>query len=566
MLFCPDRLPLAVLSLFVLLALSAAPAFAGQQKARVWVADSLSKILPVTPAPAQSPEAISIDAARNEYESAQVVVTAGDQAAKVTVQIDPVTGPGGPKPRVQAAFLGFVPVKIGTKDTPPEHLVTAPPADIPDPILSKKSVECAPGKNQPVWLTVYVPKGAAPGKYSSAVHVFCGDERFSVPVSIRVRDVLLPDERTLSITNWFSIHNVAGGDGPELWSEAFWKNLEGYAAVMASHRQNVVITPIFDLITATEDAGGRLTFDFSRLDRWVALFEKAGALDIIEGGHLGGRGDWEAKDFDVHRVRTTLPDGKVKDWGKPKGTSPEQREFLSQFLPALQAHLEKTGWLDRYVQHIADEPIPANAASYNTLAGMVREFAPKLKTIDATMCREVAGSVDIWVPQPPEIDQNMDFFDGRRKLGDQLWFYTCLAPRGRYMNRFIDYHLLSTRLLHWMNFKYSMPGYLHWGFNYWQGEPFTLLEPNWGGDTHLPPGDSHLVYPSARGLLLSIRLEAMRDGIEDYELLRLLSRSKDADARQICDSVVRSMTDYTLDPSEFRKARARILDALEKAH
>ena len=74
------------------------------------------------------------------------------------------------------------------------------------------------------------------------------------------------------------------------------------------------------------------------------------------------------------------------------------------------------------------------------------------------------------------------------------------------------------------------------------------------------------MYPSPRGLLLSIRLEAMRDGIEDYELLRLLSRSKDADARQICDSVVRSMTDYTLDPSEFRKARARILDALEKAH
>ena len=55
MLFCPDRLPLAILSLFVLLALSAAPAFAGQQKARVWVADSLTKILPVMPAPAQSP-------------------------------------------------------------------------------------------------------------------------------------------------------------------------------------------------------------------------------------------------------------------------------------------------------------------------------------------------------------------------------------------------------------------------------------------------------------------------------------------------------------------------------
>ena len=33
-------------------------------------------------------------------------------------------------------------------------------------------------------------------------------------------------------------------------------------------------------------------------------------------------------------------------------------------------------------------------------------------------------------------------------------------------------------------------------------------------------------------------------------------------ARAICDSIVRSFTDYTLDPTQFRKARMRIVEAL----
>ena len=32
-----------------------------------------------------------------------------------------------------------------------------------------------------------------------------------------------------------------------------------------------------------------MTYDFSRLDRWVEIFASAGAAQIIEGGHLLGR-------------------------------------------------------------------------------------------------------------------------------------------------------------------------------------------------------------------------------------------------------------------------------------
>lgn len=529
----------------------------------VWVADPLLKILPGTPVPDKALTRVSVDAVRNEYESAQIVVSAREDIKISAVRPGKLEGPSKIVPRVEANIAGFVPVGRGTTDTPPEHLAIKAPADIPDPLLEARSSAVGAGKSQPIWLTVHVSKRTPPGEYRGAIDVQTSAGSASVPMTVKVHPVTLPDERTLFVTNWFNTGNIASAHKLDKWSEPYWMMLGAYARVMADHRQNVVITPISELIKARDDGNGNLTFDFSMFDRWVTLFEKAGAIGTIEGGHLGTRSDWEAKDFDAILPAVLNPDGSVRPRHGIKVTDMVMRDFLARFLPALQKHLEEKGWLDNYVQHLADEPIPANAESYKKLSSYVREYAPKIRIIDASMCTEIAGAIDIWVPQPPEYEAKQQFFAERRKAGDEIWFYTCLSPKGRYMNRFIDYPLIDTRLLHWVNFKYGLTGYLHWGFNYWQGEPFTYLEPNWGGNTYLPPGDSHIVYPGKYGPLSSVRLEAMRDGIEDYELLKLLEKRDAREARKICDSVVRSLTDYALDPSEFRKARQRLIKALE---
>lgn len=531
---------------------------------QVRVVDPLVKVLPNTEVSAQHAGSVKVEMVRNEYESAQLVITTSTDIDNLTVSVSDLEGASRVVPRAEARFLGFVPVKGGTPDTPEEHLVAKPPADIPDPILESRAIGVKAGRNQPVWLTIYAPKRCKPGTYVGNVRVASESGAISVPLEVTVHPVTLPDDRTLFLTNWFSTGNVAGGHGLQKWTEPYWKMLEAYARVMAEHRQNVIITPIMELIKGRDDGKGNLTFDFSLFDRWVELFKKAGVIGYIEGGHLGGRSEWEAKDFNASWPEIIGPDGKVKPNPSVTVTSDEERHFLSQFLPALQKHLDEKGWTDVYFQHLCDEPIPPNAESYKKLSAMVREFAPKLRIIDASMCTEIAGALDIWVPQPPEYEAKQTFFEERKKAGDDVWFYTCLSPKGKYMNRFIDYPLIETRLLHWMNFKYDLSGYLHWGFNYWQGDPFTVLEPGWGGGTYLPPGDSHIVYPGKRGPMSSIRLEALRDGVEDYELLRLLAKKDESKAREICDSVVRTMTDYTLEPSEFRKARMRLIKALEQ--
>ncbi len=532
----------------------------------VWVADPLTKIFQYTPPPAYPPDHIYIRAARNEYESGQIVVTATSTVTSLTVGVSPIAGPGSVKPQVSWNFVGFVPVEHGTPYTPSDHLIAIAPDNFPDPLLEFSSVSVQAGRNQPIWITVRVPANTRPGTYTGTITLTGDGAQATVPLIIEVSPAMLPNYRTLNFSNWFNIETIADYHGLTQWSERYWNMLATYAQFMANYRMNTIRSQINRLIICHDDGTGHYTFDFSRFDRWVELFQSVGAIGTIEGGHLCGRLSWEGSNYYVWYPPVYNPDGTRKTMPTTVATSAQARSFYSQLLPALRDHLRQKGWLDRYIQHVGDEPISQSAASYRGVAAIVREYAPEFKIIDAVQTTNLIGAIDILVPQSHEYNDNALFYESRKSAGEQVWFYTCLTPKGQYMNRFLDYPLLDVRLLHWMNFKYGLPGYLHWGFNFWHGDPFTNIEDNWGSTTTAfsPPGDSHIVYKGINGPLSSIRLEALRDGIEDYELLTLLAKQDPVFARQICDAVVRTMTDYVRDPATFRAIRAQILNALAK--
>ena len=93
-----------------------------QQGPRVWAADALVKVQPSTAVPDRASDRVSVETVRGEYENAQAVVTAGSEDLTLTLSTEPMTGPDGPRPRLRAAFLGFVPVRKGTPNTPDTHL------------------------------------------------------------------------------------------------------------------------------------------------------------------------------------------------------------------------------------------------------------------------------------------------------------------------------------------------------------------------------------------------------------------------------------------------------------
>jgi hypothetical protein len=126
--------------------------------------------------------------------------------------------------------------------------------------------------------------------------------------------------------------------------------------------------------------------------------------------------------------------------------------------------------------------------------------------------------------------------------------------------------LIKTRILHWINYRFGIPGYLHWGFDFWRGgdpyEETTSIQLESG--TILPGGDAWIVYPGDSAIHSSIRLEAMRDGIVDYELLKMLEKDHPEVAAELARQVVYRFDYYDIHIGAFREKRRRILEMLSE--
>ncbi|MBS7611800.1 DUF4091 domain-containing protein [Candidatus Bathyarchaeota archaeon] len=537
----------------------------------VWVQDSLTKVFKDSAKPEDAVREVAINAARNEYEAVQIVVRPFEDIDTFRVCATGLRHESNDYmiAKIYLRFVGYVPVKRNTPDSPPEELVRKAPDLFPDPLLEEETVKLRKDENQPIWLTVYIPKDAPAGNYYGEL-LLEGFGEEAVKIYLKVHDVTLPSKRALKLSNFLSPYNISRFHNARLWSEEYWAILKAYAQNMAEHRQSSIITPILEL-TRIYRGNGRLEFDFQLLDRWINLFREAGVIGIIEGGYLAGRpprtveGWWTVQEFLSASYRVLNKDGGLAYVQEPvKVSSPIFEEFISQFMPALQNHLEDIGLLDNYLQHIADEPIDRNAESYKLIVNLVRKYAPKIRIIEASTCKQLVDYINVLVPLLDDYDRNMNFYEERKKKGNGVWFYICLAPTGRYPNRFIDYSLVKVRILHWINFKYGLEGYLHWGYNYWTEKPFEDVENEPHHPFSLPPGDAFIVYPGKSGPLDSIRFEALRDGVEDYEMLKMLVEEKGLDeAIGLCSTAVKNITEYVRTSREFLSIRLKLISELE---
>jgi len=524
-----------------------------------WPVDSLEKVHREAQPRAEA-DRVEVEVCRNEFSSAQVAVRAARPLRELRASVSPLkhdeSGAGGIE--IQPRFVGFVPVKTNTPDTPQEELACTAPCSVPDPLLSDEAVELEADSTQPIWLTIFVPPDAPAGIWTGSLEVHGDGERAEVPLHLTVHPVTVPGERHLSVTNWMNMGNFAGFFGTEMYTDRFWRVVDNFAHNMAAHRQNVVLCPN-DLIHIRQQTDGELTFDFSDYDRWVETFDRAGCADLIEGGHLGRRGEgkWETPWFEWRKFGMRRPDGAE--------AQVETDAAIEQLVKALVGHVRERGWFDRFVMHIVDEPAPHTEEDYKKKSRLVHEWAPGVRFLEAMSLLDARGHLDIWVPQLSHFDKHRDHYLSMRDEGGiELWFYTCMYPTGRYPNRFLDFSLLKTRLLHWLNWRYQLTGYLHWGLNYWTEDP-------WRQDRlkdEYPPGDSWIVYPGRDGPVDSIRWEQMREGIQDYELLWLLDRrAKEAGraegtADKICAGLVPDPLDYSRRHSYLRVARREIITAL----
>jgi hypothetical protein len=452
---------------------------------------------------------------RGETVSAQCVLAAHSALSDVTVEITRMQHESKavslPPDAVRWNFVGSVPVPQNTPGARQTHIIRAAPARFPEYLSEQRSPALSQGRYQSVWLTIRIPADAVPGLYKGTATVKTDHGTASLPLCLRVYPPQMPDQRHLMVTFWYETSKFAKlHDAGEPYSEGFYKVLAAYAENMAAHRQNVFRINL-STIRATVSASGNLSFDFSRFDRWAEIFWKTGRMDRLETGFVAHHGPRHWEDSAVQ----------LNDWSAVKEGTNETvaipgGDYLPQFLPAFEAHLRQMGWLEKTLFHIADEPAAWAVPQWRKASQMVRKYAPGLRRIDAIEATNFWGDLEVWVPKLPHIYSFFETYKKAQREGKELWYYMAM-PYEAFPNRFIDFPLIETRILYWLNYRFGLTGFLHWGFNIWTDNPFETMN-----RVTVGAGDAWTVYPKKGGLLDSVRWEETRNGLQDYEYLWLL--------------------------------------------
>ena len=431
------------------------------------------------------------------------------------------------------------------------NYLTHEPGLFPDLLqpLESAHVRPIPGQYRSLWLHWDVPETAQPGDYVITIDV-CADEtmasprgtvcvnplareqRFHLSFVMHVAKAALPEQELIH-TEWFHTDCLASYYHVPALGEEHFRIIDNFIASAVSHGVNMLLTPVFTPPLDTQIGGERPTvqlvgitrqngeyfFDFTKLSRWTQLCRKHG-IRYLEIAHLFTQ--WGAKA--TPKIEAQV-DGKTKrifGWDVP-ATSPEYRAFLSAFLPALRAHLDKEGYDTQHVYfHISDEPGEKSFEDYRAALEQVQDLLQGCPVIDALSSLPFyeKGLIKHPIPGTSHIKPFLD-----AKVPD-LWTYYCCDQSIHVPNRFFAMPSARNRIMGVLLYLYDIKGFLHWGYNFYYTQySRSLVDPYrmTHADYAFPSGDSWLVYPGPEGgPLSSLRAEVQDEALVDLRALRLM--------------------------------------------
>lgn len=493
---------------------------------QIWEVNPLVKVFPDTPPQVQA-RAISVELARNEYQAFQLALRgAVSGTTRLSIAVSPLKSRnGGELAPVKVERVGYVPV-----DYPSAYYSTEVPEWCrkvpqgagatdgwagwwPDPLAPGSSVDLSPNQTQPVWFTIHAPKTAAPGQYRAEVTLSTGvKETLKIPLTVRVLPFSLPDQGRLR-----AILDFRFGPGGGLGSGAESKeDQRKWLRFIAEHRLGINEINPPPKFSYHE---GKVTMDAAGFDEMAGF-----CLDEL------GMNVAYTPDF-FYMFGWAYPPKKLF------GLDPFTPEWTAAFQQAYRLfteHLRQKGWHDKFVYYISDEPHFQHESvveQMKKLCALVHEVDPAIPIYSSTWrhCAAWDDSLDLW-----GIGQYGCFsvkeMERLQQAGKQMWF-TCDGQMAT------DTPFLATeRLLPYYCFRYGVRGFEFWGLAWWTYDPWQVgwhqfIRQSDEGKKYYwvryPDGDGFLAYPGkpvgVDGPASTIRLEQIRQGLQDYEALALLS-------------------------------------------
>ncbi len=433
----------------------------------VWHTPGIAPAMPGTGAPTARGDTVRLRLAAGEAASFELVAAVdSDGATRVALEAGALTGPDGatiPADRLYWHPVRFVPLitRLGFPAPSGGELLW------PDPLSWDREVTVDGDGSAHLWVTVMAPRDVRPGVYRGEVRVSLTgavEETVGVPLEVEVLDFTLPKRPTFRTNQ-------------QLWGEKKGGAARAWLEELAKRKQ-------YDAIMWYSSAEERT---------WRV--ESLGQNAIKING-VGGHGP------------------KVTRYGDADIGTEAYREAYVEHVAKNVARVRQRGWQDLAFVYVWDENW-GNVEVFEHvtyLAGLIRGVTEDIPILAALPVNErIEGVVDIYLAEysPPGT------IERRLAAGDEFW---------RWGN--VDLQLgkapLSTRMSYgFESVRRHFTGAYSWAINAWrEDDPWVDYHRNNWSATAFYPGAHEGSEPDRP--VPSIRLEMLRDGIEDYEYVAIL--------------------------------------------
>ncbi len=473
---------------------------------------------------------VDISAAKGESESAQIVLATWNKCVRtIRVKITDLVHQEDKIAKIARSNIHIYKVcyVYAYQTCRPEF----PSGLWPDPLVKFEAFDVPAYDYQPIWITVDVPRRAQSGIYEGKITIASvKGKEIKIPVRLKVRDFSLPITPALKTSFSIWAKTIAYQLRIDLTNPENAKFIDNliykyYWPEAIRHRITLRNIPVYG----------------PKFNKFVSEIMKQGATTIA------------------------LP-----LW-QTLGASAQSKANIQRLLV-------RYNWINRAFLYIWDEPSENDYPEIIKRAQRIKSYAPKIKLLCTTRYDEsLAPYIDIWVPRFSWFNKNPEPYRKAVKRGDELWLYTCAYPQRPYPNLFLELPGIEPRICILMCWRYGARGFLYYSANYWKSNDI------WCDVRGYPEAnlDGVLFYPARNGEpVLSIRLEILRDGIDDFDYLAILKNltekirgyRDDENARQLISradellsmkGIIKSFTEWTKDIEAFEDYRDKVAKLIE---
>lgn len=560
---------------------------------------------------------VSLKAARGEYISFQVVVTNHNKSILKGLQIEMTPFKGAKQLSIQPelflewsvkvqevstgypkASLGkgwypdaLIPFKYIQDDSNDVHGRWVYPLWIPD---FNNRIEDQ--QSMIIWVDQYIPfnDGDAPaGKYTSTLTINAGSHHQSIPIELDVWNFAIPNENLLkaSLQEEGFLSSMNEKDELEMY-QLFKRN------------RVALMDPTYK--PGLKYVNGKANISWTKFDNRMKKYFTGKAF-TAENGYAYGPGYGEPVEtfvlpFDVYGKHGTSgwPDAGKPDVERQQANKARYEEVVKEVRTHLKTMLNpKKTELIVYLNGL-DESYGQEALDRMAYYGeMFKKIYPEASyRIDGGYNEEamafVGKSIRSWASHT--INYDVEKMKKYQAMGIKDWLYGPMLYESK-VNSWVgsstitDLPLVNDRAISWACFKYNTYSWISWGAGVngkggwydpesWKDQYKGGADSDSGFTYKKINGSALLVYdggivPNVKGICPSIRLKNMRNGVQEYEFMRLLKTldKNDERVKAIVDEIIYQpfgqksigkLDVWSFDAQKWDEARIKIGDLISE--